>query len=112
MPGNRLASCLFLGAALALAPGAPAADQPDPKLFAEAFVPKFKESCVGSAKQESAGKIPDGKIDAYCGCVAKRMSDFGDADKVELMQTAAPPSPGLQQKLNEAVAQCGSETLR
>lgn len=106
---HRLASGLFFGATLALSPAALAADQSD--VFAESFVPKFKESCVGSAKQQSAG-IPSEKIDAYCNCAAKRMSAFSDADKGELMQTAGPPSPGLQQKMNDVVAQCFNETLR
>lgn len=107
MARNTVATLVFLGAALALGPGAAAAD-----LFADTFIPKFREACVGSAKQESEGKIADDKVTAYCNCAAKRMSDgFTDSDKEELMQTTAPPSQPLQQKMNDLVAHCASETL-
>ena len=109
MPRLGLAVSFALSATLALGAAAVAAGAPD--AFTDTFVPKFMESCVGSAKQQSAG-IPDDKVNAYCNCAAKRMSAFSDADKAELMQTTAPPSQGLQQKMNEVVAQCGNETLR
>jgi len=113
MASNTVATLVFFCAALALGTGAAAADQPDARLFADTFIPKFKEACVGSAKQESEGKIPDDKVTAYCDCAAKRMSDgFSDGDKEELMQTTAPPSQPLQQKMNDLVAQCASQTLR
>jgi hypothetical protein len=108
MARNTVVMLVFLGAALAQGRGAVAAD-----LFADTFIPKFKEACVGSAKYESEGKIADDKVTAYCNCAAKRMSDgFTDGDKTELMQTTTPPSPPLQQKMNDLVAQCASESLR
>jgi len=112
MASNTVATLVFF-AALALGTGAAAAgDQPDAKLFADTFIPKFKEACVGSAKQESEGKITDDKVTAYCDCAAERMSQgFSDSDKEELMQTNAPPSQPLQQKMNDMVAQCASQTL-
>ena len=113
MASNIVATLALLCAALALGTGAAAADQPDAKLFADTFIPKFKEACVSSAKQQSEGKIADNKVTAYCNCAAQRMSDgFSDADKEELMQTTAAPSPPLQQKMNGVVAECANETLR
>jgi hypothetical protein len=109
---RRLTLALFLlGTAIALPAGA--ADQSEvARIFRDNFIPKFNESCIGSAKQDSEGRFSDAKIAAYCSCAAKRMSALDDAEKQELMQTGAPPSPPLQQKMNDLVAQCGSETLR